>query len=254
MGVSGDGSVREAGELWQTKLSRDGFVVVGQALSTSRVSDLIVRLQQIPTEEGVRQKSVGDSTSRYAIRNLLQLAPAARELAACDEIRRWVEPVLGRSAKPVRGILFDKTPAANWKVPWHQDLSIAVRDRRDVSGYGPWSIKAGVPHVQPSRRVLDHMLTVRVHLDECDLDNGPLQVLPGSHAEGVLSAAQQAAWRERREAVACVVPAGGILLMRPLLMHASSPARTAAHRRVVHIEFSGAPLDGGLQWFEGDAA
>jgi hypothetical protein len=239
---------------WEAKLARDGFVVAPQVLASTKVSQLIAQLQRISAEEGVRQKSPGDSASRYAVRNLLQLAPAARELASWGEIRRWVEPILGPSAKAVRGILFDKTPSANWKVPWHQDLSIAVRERREVPGYGPWSMKAGVPHVQPSRHVLDNMLTVRLHLDECDLDNGPLRVLPGSHAEGVLSPIQQAAWRARGTEVACTVPAGGILLMRPLLMHASSPARAAGHRRVVHLEFAAAPLEGGLQWFEGEAA
>ncbi len=184
------------------------------------------------------------------MRNLLALVPAVRALADSPGVRGLVEPVLGDGARPVRGLLFDKTPGANWKVAWHQDLSIAVRARIDVPGFGPWSTKAGVPHVQPPVEILRNMLTVRLHLDDCGADNGPLKVLPGSHAAGVLSAPEVEAWRARADPVACHVSAGGAVLMRPLLLHASSSAAVARHRRVIHLEFAAGPLPGGLEWFE----
>lgn len=150
----------------------------------------------------------------------------------------------------MRGILFDKTPDANWKVAWHQDLSIAVRAKHDALGYGPWSVKAGIPHVQPPVNVLRSMLTVRLHLDECDERNGPLQVLPGSHVDGVLAPAEIETWRQRIKPVACLVPAGGALLMRPLILHASSPAKRPTHRRVIHIEYAAAELADGIEWYD----
>ena len=142
----------------------------------------------------------GDSAIRgrgetYAIRNLLDV-PAVRALVDSAAVRAVVEPVLGPGAFAVRGILFDKTPAANWRVPWHQDLTIAVQTRRDVPGNGPWSVKAGVPHVQPPVVVLKRMLTVRLHLDACDAANGPLRVLPSSHREVCLSRDAISRWRE----------------------------------------------------------
>ena len=72
----------------------------------------------------------------------------------------------------MRGLYFDKLPEANWKVPWHQDLSIAVRARLDVEGFGPWTEKAGVLHAQAPAAVLERMLAVRVHLDDCGRENG----------------------------------------------------------------------------------
>jgi ectoine hydroxylase-related dioxygenase (phytanoyl-CoA dioxygenase family) len=189
--------------------------------------------------------TVGDGANA---RNLLAV-PAVAAIAASPAVRQLVEPTLGPAARPVRGILFDKTPAANWKVPWHQDLSIAVRRRVDAAGYGPWSVKAGVPHVQPPAAVLASMLTVRLHLDDCSADNGPLRVLPGSHAAGVLDAAGIAHWRATTAEVSAEVARGGAVLMRPLLLHASSAAAVPSRRRVVHIEFAAGPLPGRVEWF-----
>jgi ectoine hydroxylase-related dioxygenase (phytanoyl-CoA dioxygenase family) len=149
----------------------------------------------------------------------------------------------------VRGILFDKTPGANWKVPWHQDLSIAVTKQIDLPGYGPWSVKAGVPHVQPPVEILQRMLTIRLHLDDCGLDNGPLLVLPGSHAHGILSGEQVDQLRQAGTPVPATVSRGGAVLMRPLLLHASHAATSPGHRRVIHIEYASAKLPAGLVWF-----
>src|SRR5262249_21688283 len=113
--------------------------------------------------------------------------------------------------------------------------------------YSAWTEKAGVPHVQPPVQVLQNMLAVRVHLDDCGPDNGPLRVLPGSHA-GELSPAGIADWIARTEPVTCVARAGDVLAFRPLLLHASSRAVTPQHRRVVQIEFAAGPLPGGLAW------
>ena len=150
-------------------------------------------------------------------------------------------------SRAVRGILFDKTPDANWLVPWHQDLSIAVRERRYVPGFGPWSVKAGVHHVQPPGEILDQMLTVRIHLDACPAENGPLRVIPGSH-RSLLSPNELARRVNEESSVACCVEAGDALLMRPMLAHTSAPARIPAHRRVVHIEYAACELPGALEW------
>lgn len=111
-------------------------------------------------------------TARGGTRHLLDI-PSVQELASSEPVRVIAESVLGEDCFAVRGILFDKTPEANWKVTWHQDLTIAVRQRRDVDGFGPWSVKEGVPHVQPPLSVLERMVAIRIHLDECGIDNGP---------------------------------------------------------------------------------
>jgi len=186
--------------------------------------------------------------SVYAIRNLLEVVPDVAALARSAEVRALVEAVLGPDAFAVRGILFDKTPDANWKVAWHQDLTIAVHERHEVEGFGPWSEKAGIVHVQPPAAVLERMVTVRLHLDPCGPENGPVQVIPGSHRAGRLSADEVQRSRAERDAVPTCVGAGGVLLMRPLLLHASSPSTAPAHRRVIHLEFAADALPGGLEW------
>ena len=124
---------------------------------------------------------------RAGIGNLLELVPSVKILAQSPEIRSLVEPILGDGSRVVRGIFFDKNPATNWKIPWHQDLSIAVKNRLDLPDYHPWSVKAGISHVQPPRATLEQMLTVRIHLDRTDESNGALKVIPGSHRQGKLS-------------------------------------------------------------------
>ena len=226
-------------------LAADGFAVTGPILDPSSVAGLIRQAAAAAGgDDATRQRNNGV----YAVRNLLARVPAVKELASSPVVRGLVEPTLGPNARCVRGILFDKSPDANWKVAWHQDLSIAVKRRVDMPGFGPWSVKAGVQHVQPPLEVLERMLTVRLHLDECGIDHGPLKVLPGSHAQGVLTADSVRAWRETHEPVPCVAAAGAAVLMRPLLLHASSSATRPGHRRVIHLEFCAADLPGGLEW------
>jgi hypothetical protein len=117
----------------------------------------------------------------FAARNLLDVFPEVQRLARSPVIRELVVPVLGSDCFPVRGILFDKIPGANWKVPWHQDVTIVVQDKIEIEGFGPWSTKADVLHVQPPAMVLENMLSVRLHLDACGEDNGALRVIAGSH-------------------------------------------------------------------------
>lgn len=232
--------VREAlGE----RVRRDGFAVVRDVLDERALSSFEEGLGAVESGAGVLRRG-----GVYAIRNLLEVLPAARVLACSKAVRALVEPVLGAECFPVRGILFDKTPEAAWKVAWHQDLSIAVRARVEVEGFGPWSVKAGVVYVQPPARVLEGMLAVRLHLDDCDDANGPLKVLPGTHLSGRLGAEEIARRREWVAPVACLVERGGAVLMRPLLLHSSPAPRLPRRRRVVHLEFAATPLPCGLEW------
>ncbi len=185
---------------------------------------------------------------RHAQRNLLSV-PLVRELAASQLVREIIHTVLGTECFAVRGILFNKTPQSNWKVTWHQDLTIAVRERRDVDGFGPWTTKAGVVHVQPPAEIMSRMVAIRLHLDESGPENGPLRVIPGSHRQGRLSAEQVASW-QKDDSVTCTVPEGGAFLMRPLLLHASSACVVPKARRVIHLEFSAEELPHGLEWHD----
>lgn len=222
-----------------------GYTILPAVVGAEVVASLIEALASIGGDAAVRARD----DRVYAVRNLMSLSPAVRQLAVSPQLRAVVEPLAGRGACVVRAILFDKSADANWKVAWHQDLSIAVKARIDVPGFGPWSVKSGVVHVQPPVELLQRMLTLRLHLDDCTDQNGPLRVKPESHQHGVLSSGALDAWRDMPERL-CLVPAGGVVLMRPLLLHASSSAAAIGHRRVIHLEWSADHLPGGLRWAE----
>ncbi len=228
----------------ENEVRTDGFAIVEGVLSRQQVGDLLHALERIGDTGSVRKRG-----GIFAVRNLLDESAEVRELGESDAVRALVEPILGAHFFPVRGILFDKIPDANWKVPWHQDVTIAVRERVEAEGFGPWSMKADVLHVQPSAAILEHMLTVRLHLDPCGEENGALRVLPGSHTCGKIPENKIATLRESLPEEVCAVGLGGALLMRPLLLHASSPASVPGHRRVVHLDFASTQLPNGMQWF-----
>ena len=174
--------------------------------------------------------------------------PAVAALAHSPALLDLLRPHLPNNPLAVRAIYFDKTPETNWLVPWHQDLTIAVQEKRDIPGFGPWSEKDGTPHVQPPDTLLQQMLTIRLHLDTADGTNGALRVLPGTHLAGRLGAADIQNLRLSIPEVLCAIPAGGAMLMRPLLLHASSRSTTPSHRRILHLEYTGTPLPPGLHW------
>jgi ectoine hydroxylase-related dioxygenase (phytanoyl-CoA dioxygenase family) len=216
----------------QPLVQREGFAVVPVCL-----------------DEGTVELLCKDfDSSRYPERNILSV-PSVHKLASSKPVREAMESVLGSQCFAVRGIFFNRTQSSNWKVVWHQDLTIAVRERRDVKGFGPWTRKAGVWHVQPPEEVMSEMLSIRLHLDESGLDNGPLRVIRGSHRAGRLSAEEIAGW-EKGNCVTCAVPKGGALLMRPLLLHASSACVAPKPRRVIHFEFAATELPQGLEWYD----
>jgi ectoine hydroxylase-related dioxygenase (phytanoyl-CoA dioxygenase family) len=221
------------------RFDETGFVVLPSIISQGLIDDLRGACERLPAD-GRR--------SRAGIRDLLRRDPTFADLAGSRAVRDLVDPILGPTAFVTRSILFDKTLGTNWDVVWHQDITIAVQERIEAPGFGPWSVKAGVPHVQPPAQVLENILTVRIHLDDCLEDNGPLLVVPGSHKRGILPEASINPDVCEQHKVGLCAPAGGTILMRPLILHASRKAANPAHRRVVHLEFARGALPGGLAW------
>jgi len=168
---------------------------------------------------------------RHLFRHFPQLSQWLAELPS-QAAQICAEPTL-----LCRSILFDKTPAANWKVGWHQDVTLACAERFERPGWHNWTTKGGLPHVQPPVEVLEGMVTLRLHLDACGSNNGPLRVLPGSHLSGKLSQSEINARVASLEPIDCECEAGQILAMKPLLIHSSGAATRPGRRRVVHLEF-----------------
>ncbi|MCL1472329.1 phytanoyl-CoA dioxygenase family protein [Argonema antarcticum] len=223
---------------YRQAIEQYGFSIVEGVIGTNQIAALKNSLQS------AIQRSDAKS---YAMRRLLEAIPMVRQLCSEVPIRNLVEPILGKKAFPVRGIFFDKNPQANWGVSWHQDMTIAVKKRINIPDFKAWSIKDGIHHVQPPISILERMLTLRIHLDNTFADNAPLQVIPNSHKRGSLK--PEIIQSLKVNTLTCPVSDGGVLAMRPLLVHASQPARNPRHRRVIHIEFVAEELPDGLEWY-----
>lgn len=217
-----------------SEIEERGFAIVSEAIDTAEREKLL---------------SVLGPVAGAGRRGLLSV-PYVSALARSSRLLELVRPHLHAEPMPVRAIYFDKSSNGNWLVPWHQDLTLALRNRVEISGFGPWSVKEGIIHVQPPVKLLEQMLTVRLHLDDADETNGALRVLPGSHCLGRLSSERIQELRTKQPEHLCGARAGDALLIRPLLLHASSRSTSDRHRRVLHIEYAAFSLPAELAWHE----
>jgi hypothetical protein len=173
---------------------------------------------------------------------------AAALLAPGSTLLSQAQEQLGPAARPVRAVLFDKTYERNWGVAWHQDRTIAVKERREVEGFGPWSTKQGVLHVAPPFEVLAGMLTVRAHLDAVEATNAPLVIARRSHRIGVIAADKAAEVAAGFESASCFAKPGDVWLYSTPILHCSKPAAEPRRRRVLQIDFAVIDLPSGLAW------
>jgi ectoine hydroxylase-related dioxygenase (phytanoyl-CoA dioxygenase family) len=211
-------------------LEQRGFCFVPKITGSDEIDGLKIALARSEIDRAERHGQT------YGARNLLHLTEV-HAVAASPKIMSTLQSLFGSAFRTVRGLFFDKTENANWPVPWHQDLSLAVQKRQDVPGWGKWTVKRGVTHVQPPPEILSRMITMRLHLDDCPAENGALRVIPESHRRGILRHDQVISEAERPFEI-IPADAGDALFMRPLILHASSPALIPSHRRVLHLEFA----------------
>lgn len=201
-----------------------GFEVIPDVLADAELTSLLA------AGSGLQRGRAG---ARHLMRD-----PRVNRVARDRRLVDLASSALGSSAEPYRATLFDKSSDANWLVVWHQDTALPLERRREAAGWGPWSTKEGVVYAHAPASALHHIVALRVHLDDSTPENGPLRVIPGSHELGVLSdtGIRELVARERPHE--CIVARGGVLVMRPLLVHASSKSAAPAPRRVLHIEYA----------------
>ena len=209
-----------------------GFTLVRKLLPHSAIDDLT--------------SSLGAASS--AGQRGMLVHPLVHQFSTSARTLDVVRPFLPDSPRPVRAIYFDKSPSSNWLVAWHQDLTISVAHQAETPGFGPWSTKDRLIHVQPPVSVLQNMITLRLHLDDTDATNGALRLLPGSHCHGRLTAPDIERLRATTPEETCRASRGDALLMRPLILHASGRSTSDGHRRILHIEYAGSDLPHGLIW------
>lgn len=202
----------------------------------------VTELDALRAEADRVTELVGSTCARH----LKAKSNVFQQLAISERLLR----ILPKGLSPVRSILFDKTPNKNWPVAWHQDLTVAVKEKVEVEGYGPWSMKDGIVHVQPPVELLKEMVTVRIHLDDTPQSNGALRVIPQSPEKGKIPSTEVLSHVGHSQVI-CECEAGDILMMAPLLLHSSRRSEAPSRRRVIHFEY--APLsclDERLSWHE----
>lgn len=221
----------------QQALERDGYAILPAVLAADRVETLVSDLEHALPLNGT---SVLASRGHvYGVRNLVEVWPSAHTVASEIARRAAIAELLGPGFGLVRSIFFDKPPGRSWSLPWHRDLTIAVREGRvNPDGFTRPTVKAGVPHVEAPAWLLRRMLTARIALDDVADDHGPLLVVPGTHDDADVDHLPGAGdLRSRARAVH--MRAGDVLLIRPLVVHRSGASRkgTPLHRRTLHFEF-----------------
>lgn len=222
----------------------DGFTVINGIYTDAEVKSILEVIASADQSNPAFRKT----DDLFAIRQFLKELPQVVPLIFNDKLKAIIAALFDQDYFVTKSIYFDKPELSNWFVAWHQDLTIVVDKKTDVEGYGPWTVKQNQFGVQPPLPILQDNFTIRIHLDDTNEANGALKVIPGSHLKDICRP-ETIDWDTETETT-CNVKAGGLMIMRPLLLHASNRTTNNQKRRVVHIEFSKADLDGGLGWGE----
>jgi ectoine hydroxylase-related dioxygenase (phytanoyl-CoA dioxygenase family) len=217
----------------------DGFSIINEFIPELQVNEIHSALE--------RRNVLDFDDAKASGFNLLRIIPAVEQLASSARLLSIVRGELGDSTFPINALLLDKSLSQNWGLDWHQDLKIAVTNKIDVPDYDNWTKEYGINLCIPPLEILEKLLSVRIHLDPCTIQNGALLLIPKTHKSGILSNLDL---KEivRREAICCEIDRGGIMCMKPLLLHKSPYSISQKKRRVIQINYSGSRLDHGLQW------
>ncbi len=228
----------------KTLLEEQGYLIIDDVFTEAETENMIALIDAAHTSGSSFRKT----TDLFAIRRFLKEIPALLPALLTDRFREVLDLYGTPGSFITKSIYFDKPEQSNWFVAYHQDLSISVDKKLDIPGFGPWTVKQDQYAVQPPLPELEQTLTLRIHLDDTDSSNGALKVIPGSHSKGLYRSGSMDMEREKEEV--CSVRKGGVMLMKPLLLHASARSTGAKRRRVIHLECSSVALLAGLNWSE----
>jgi ectoine hydroxylase-related dioxygenase (phytanoyl-CoA dioxygenase family) len=221
-----------------------GYTSVENIYTQSEVNQIISKINQADSTKDTFRKS----TELFAVRQFLKEIPETVSLIFSENLKHVISELFGSDYFVVKSIYFDKPERSNWFVSYHQDLTISVDKKINLPNYGPWTIKQNQFAVQPPVNVLQNIFTLRIHLDDTDENNGALKVIPGSHLKNIYRS-ETIDWNKESETV-CNVKQGGIMIMKPLLLHGSNRTTNNHKRRVIHIEFSNMELPEEIKWAE----
>ncbi|MFC7347751.1 phytanoyl-CoA dioxygenase family protein [Chryseobacterium zhengzhouense] len=228
----------------KNSIIENGFTVINNIFSDEEIEKISGVIQDIDTSKETFRKS----EDLFAIRQFLKEIPEVKDLIFNKNLKTIIKEIFGENYFTVKSIYFDKPENSNWYVAYHQDLTISVDKKVELENFGPWTTKQNQFAVQPPLDILENIFTIRIHLDDTDENNGALKVIPKSHAKGIYRP-ETIDWKVETENI-CKVEKGGIMIMKPLILHGSNRTTNGKKRRVIHIEFSDKELPEELNWSE----
>jgi ectoine hydroxylase-related dioxygenase (phytanoyl-CoA dioxygenase family) len=221
-----------------------GFSVIEEVFTTQEIEGILAVINKTDSTKETFRKS----DDLFAIRQFLKEIPDSIELIFNNKLKHLIKALFGEDYFLVKSIYFDKPETSNWFVSYHQDLTISVDQKIEIAGFGPYTNKHNQFAVQPPLDILESNFTLRIHLDDTNEQNGALKVITNSHSKGIYRP-ETIDWSIEKE-ISCNVKRGGLMIMKPLLLHSSSRTTNNQKRRVIHLEFSNRILPKELQWSE----
>jgi len=222
-------------------IRKEGFFIAEHFYTDKFIDEMIEQLDRYGALEYSEQKD-----SEF---NLITYIPFIKHLVHSGDLLSLVNQVLGDITFPTNAFVLDKTQDNNWGLDWHQDLKIAVKRKIETKGYDNWTVECGIPHTIPPKEILEKRLSVRIHLDDCFIDNGTILIAPGSHKFGIVKEKAEIEKITARETLSCEVEKGGVMFIAPLLLHKSPYSTTSRKRRILQIDYVGTHLTNGLEWY-----
>lgn len=226
------------------QIKLNGYTTLKNIYTEKEVEEILRAIEKVDKDKETFRKSA----DIFAIRQFLKEVPETTNLIFNENLKSIINDLFGKDYFVVKSIYFDKPETSNWYVSYHQDLTISVDKKVDLENFGPWTTKQNQFAVQPPIDILENIFTIRIHLDETDENNGALRVVPKSHLKKIYRP-ETIDWNTEKEE-SCNVEKGGVMIMKPLLLHSSRRTTNNKKRRVIHIEFSSHDLPDELNWAE----
>lgn len=232
---------------YNNEIDSEGFAIINDIYTDNEIEKLISLIEN-QTENDTDNTTFRKSQDLFAIRQFHREIPDTLPFIFNHNLKDVIESTFGKGYFITKSIYFDKPEKSNWFVAYHQDLTISVDKKIDFENFENWTIKQNQFAVQPPKEILEDNFTIRIHIDKTTKDNGALKVINSSHSKGILRIENLGIENEKE--TICEVEKGGIMIMKPLLFHASNKTTNNKRRRVIHIEFSKQELPDGLEWSE----
>lgn len=229
------------------EINSKGFAIIDKVYSENEINKIISEIEKV-TENETANSTFRKSEDLFAIRQFHKEIPKTISFIFNQKLREIIKLNFGENYFITKSIYFDKPEKSNWFVGYHQDLTISVNKKVEIENYENWTIKQDQFAVQPPKEILEQNFTIRIHIDKTTKENGALKVLNKSHEKGIVRTENIEV--EKEIETICEVGKGGIMIMKPLLFHASNKTTNNQRRRVIHIEFSNQKLPNELEWSE----